>query len=149
MVRMMMAAPGAAAAGAAPAPTAALTLDQKKKLLWGSKKAEAAVSVAAPAQAASALQRGPAEAVYGANRWDVAEFSSEAEKWVHWHCASPGPACHHQHTLVCSRLWDNTHYVCVLAWSSLMAAVTSHIELHASHCLGIKVYVGSNHISPV
>jgi len=76
----MMAAPGGATAPAPPASTSGLTLAQKKKLLWGAKKAEATVSAVLPAAVAPQGALGPAEAVYGTNRWDVAEFSSDAEK---------------------------------------------------------------------
>ena len=55
--------PGAGSSAAAPAPAA--TLQEKRKLLWGSKKQ---VATAQPAGA------------FGANRWDAAEFGSEDEK---------------------------------------------------------------------
>eukprot|EP00200_Dunaliella_tertiolecta_P000675 CAMPEP_0202367516 /NCGR_PEP_ID=MMETSP1126-20121109/17691_1 /ASSEMBLY_ACC=CAM_ASM_000457 /TAXON_ID=3047 /ORGANISM="Dunaliella tertiolecta, Strain CCMP1320" /LENGTH=233 /DNA_ID=CAMNT_0048962771 /DNA_START=540 /DNA_END=1242 /DNA_ORIENTATION=+ len=102
LVRKMMAAPpGTAAAQAGPAPgataaappgppTSGLTLQEKRKLLWGKKSAPAAAdgpnAAAAPAGAPGAgagdqqQQSVPEEAVYGSNRWDVANFSSEAER---------------------------------------------------------------------
>ncbi|KAK9821800.1 hypothetical protein WJX81_006790 [Elliptochloris bilobata] len=59
IVRQMMGAPGALGAGMP------MNTEQKKKLLWG-KKAEPAVA-------------GPA-VLYGANRWDAAQFASETDK---------------------------------------------------------------------
>lgn len=60
-VRQMM---GGSAAQGGPG-----SLEQKRKLLWGSKKT-AQPDPLAPAQAAA----------YGSNRWDAAEFGSEADK---------------------------------------------------------------------
>lgn len=57
----MMGGGGAAAAGGS-----GLSVDQKKKLLWGGKKAETQVA--------------PPQARYGSNRWDAAEFQSEEDK---------------------------------------------------------------------
>lgn len=53
---------------AAPAPSGSgLSLDQKKKLLWGGKKKE--------------VKEEPApQAVFGQNRWDRAEFGSEQDR---------------------------------------------------------------------
>lgn len=44
-----------------------LSLEQKKKLLWGAKKQEAAPGA-------------PAGVVFGQNRWDQAELGSDADK---------------------------------------------------------------------
>ncbi|KAI7843735.1 hypothetical protein COHA_002633 [Chlorella ohadii] len=67
-VKRMMGGPKPAAApAAAPAPTGSgLSLEQKKKLLWGGKKKE--TTEGAPA------------AVFGHNRWDQAELASQSDK---------------------------------------------------------------------
>ncbi len=58
-VRQMMGAPGSSGSG--------MTADQKRKLLWGGKKA--------------AVEEAPAPGVvFGANRWDAAEFSNASDK---------------------------------------------------------------------
>jgi hypothetical protein len=99
---------GASRAGAVPAPAGAsgLTAEQKRKLLWGGKKKEAESAAAAVAGAAAPSGAAPAaaagmaapalaaaiapaaaaaavaapQAVYGRNRWDQAEFTSEQDR---------------------------------------------------------------------
>eukprot|EP00803_Ostreobium_quekettii_P006438 evm.model.scf_1137.3 EVM.evm.TU.scf_1137.3 scf_1137:22852-27863(+) len=70
IVKSMMQAPGQMG-GSLPQPglTTGLTVEQKRHLLWGKKKQEPVKE--APAQPVTA---------FGANRWDVAEFSSGQEK---------------------------------------------------------------------
>lgn len=46
-------------------PQAPMTLEQKKKLLWG-KKADS--------------EEPPAQAAFGANRWDTVEFTNAEDK---------------------------------------------------------------------
>jgi hypothetical protein len=80
----------ASAAASVPAGSAAgLSVEQKRKLLWGGKKSAgiaaagvgpSAVSPAAAAGAAAAPAPAPSAAVFGRNRWDQAEFGSEQER---------------------------------------------------------------------
>ncbi|GAX74699.1 hypothetical protein CEUSTIGMA_g2147.t1 [Chlamydomonas eustigma] len=81
IVKAMMAGPrgtsgagGAALAAGATGGAPQLSRDQKVKLLWGSKKAEPLEVLAAPPGDI------PVNAVFGHNRWDAAEFTSDKDK---------------------------------------------------------------------
>ena len=67
--RQAVAPAAALAAGMAPG----LSRDQKVKMLWGAKK-EAAVGAVVPSVAAADADGDVADALFGHNRWDVAEF---------------------------------------------------------------------------
>ncbi len=115
-VRRMMGAPvgvtpGIATPGLA-APTSGMTAAQKKALLWGSKKAAAVTSVAAvgTSEAVCEGQQGlgvaVGQAVFGVNRWDAAEFSTEAEKAKFLKIMVSDT---HTHTHACARTHTCTH----------------------------------------